>query len=97
MTSAAHQEIAHQHRIDSSSNLILTELRLDADEATPIFKRSDIYNAKSRIKRQILGPWTPVQALMQELQREDCFLGMSRTNTTELQDCSLSVAAFRRS
>ena len=73
MTSAVHQEIAHQSRIGVSSSQILTGLRLDTDEETPLFKRTDIYNAKARIRRHALGPYTSVQALMQELLRDDWF------------------------
>lgn len=73
MTVDVRKEIAQQVRVGVSSNQILTTLRLDTDQENPLFKRSDIYNVKSHIRSLALGTYTPVQALLEHLQRDDWF------------------------
>ena len=51
MISAVQQEIARQFRIDIFSSQIFTSLRLDIDEETSLFKRTNIYNVRARIWR----------------------------------------------
>lgn len=63
--------IKRQSKVDIAPAKIISGLRLNTDEENPMLKRQDIYNAKTVIKRQILGAFTPVQALMQQLERED--------------------------
>ena len=37
----------------------------------PLFKPRDIYNVKAQLRRETLGPLTPVQALIRELDQGD--------------------------
>lgn len=63
--------IKNQSRVDIAPAKIITTLRLDTDEENPMLKPQDIYNAKAAIKRRALGGFTPVQALMHQLDREN--------------------------
>lgn len=60
MTVDVRKTIAQQVRVGAASNQILTSLRLDIDQENPLFKRSDIYNVKTNIRRLALGTLTPV-------------------------------------
>jgi hypothetical protein len=62
---------AHQSRARITPRQMLTTLRLDNDPDNPMFKAADIYNVKAALRRDALGPLTPIQALLQNLHRDD--------------------------
>ena len=64
-------EIARQVKVQTAPAKILSTLRLNGDEENPIFKTRDLYNLKTEMKRTALGPLTPVQALMKQLDGQD--------------------------
>lgn len=60
MTVDVRKTIAQQVRVEVASNQILTSLRLDIDQENPLFKRSNIYNVKTNIRRLALSTLTPI-------------------------------------
>ena len=44
----------------------------------PLFKPRDIYNFKVQLRREALGPFTPVQALIPELNEGDWTYELAR-------------------
>ena len=73
ITPAIADEIVRATKVQMKPSQILSSLRLgqtdDINDNNPLFKRQDIYNAKAEIRRKALGRLTPIQALMQELNR----------------------------
>ncbi len=71
LTDQIKANIAHQSRARIRPRQMLTALRLDSDPDNPMFKAADIYNAKAALRRDTLRPLTPIQALLQNLHRDD--------------------------
>ena len=72
LTEDVQKQIAQATRIQQKPGQIVTAMRLQDetnDDNNPIFKRHDIYNAKAAIRRETLGPLTPTQALLRELEQ----------------------------
>ena len=73
ITPAIADEIVRATKVQMKPSQILSSLRLGQTDAindnNPLFKRQDIYNAKAEIRHKALGRLTPIQALMQELNR----------------------------
>ena len=73
ITPAIADEIVRLTKVQMKPSQILSSLRLgqtdDINDNNPLFKRQDIYNAKAEIRHKALGRLTPIQALMQELNR----------------------------
>lgn len=76
--------IKRQSRINIAPAKIITSLRLDTDEENPMFKPQDIYNAKTDLKRRQLGSFTPVQALMHQLDRKDWTYNYDKNNADQI-------------
>ena len=62
--------IKRQNRINILSAKILSELRFNINEKNSMFKSQNIYNAKTKIKRQIFETFTSVQTLMQQFKKK---------------------------
>ncbi len=71
LTPAVQDLITRESRVGVKPTQILSALRLDKDEENPMFKRKDIYNAKSAIRAKALGSYTPIQALIIELYNQE--------------------------
>ena len=71
MTEEIKNDISRQLTVQTAPSKILSTLRIDTDNNNPLFKPRDIYNIKAQLRRDTLGPLTPVQALMQELDQND--------------------------
>jgi hypothetical protein len=63
--------IFRQSKVQIALIKILFILRLKANEENLIYKTRDIYNVKTKIKRDILDDLFFVQALMKQLKRND--------------------------
>ena len=84
MTKEVKSEISRALIVQTAPFKILSSLRV-ADPTTginfddpenpyiinPLFKPRDIYNVKAQLRRETLGPLTPVQALIRELDQGD--------------------------
>jgi hypothetical protein len=64
-------QIFRQSKVQIASIKILFILRLKADEENLIYKTRDIYNVKTKIKRDTFDDLFFVQALMKQLKRDD--------------------------
>jgi len=73
MTEETRKSITSLTKAGVRPRQILTHLRLDADQENPFFTRHDVYNVKNQQRRQALGVLSPVQALLQNLERESWF------------------------
>lgn len=83
-------EISRALTVQTSSSQILSNLRLpdpvtgvtddyeDPQPINPLFKRRDIYNIKAQMRREALGPLTPIQALLQEFDKGDWMYAMQK-------------------
>ncbi len=71
LTNQIKANIAHQSRARITLRQMLTALRLDSDPDNSMFKAADIYNAKVALRRDALRPLTSIQALLQNLHRDD--------------------------
>ena len=83
MTAEVKSEISRQLTVQVAPSKVLSSLRIpdptlgsvntddpaDPQIINPLFKPRDIYNHKAQMRRDILGPLTPVQALIQGLDR----------------------------
>jgi hypothetical protein len=80
LTKKVKQDISRQLTVQTASSRILFTLRIDVDAINFMFTSRDIYNLKAKLKREVLGPLTLIQALIQafdegewvfELQKND--------------------------
>lgn len=55
-----------------------------ATSINPMFKPRDIYNMQARIRRDQLGPYSPTQALMRQLDQRDWFFAYQNDRTGRL-------------
>ena len=80
MTAEVQSEISRALTVQQAPSQILSSLRIpdpvtgishddpsDPRPVNPLFKPRDIYNFKGKLRRETLGPLTPIQALIQEL------------------------------
>lgn len=71
MTSKIKQIIKSQSILNVTFQKIVSSFRMHDDDENLIFLTKNIYNAKVTIKRKKLGSLTFIQALFQNLNRED--------------------------
>ena len=69
MTNEKRQTIAIEFKKNQTAANIATGLRLEEDEEEPTFVMRDIYNEKSKVRRENLGGFTLTQALLKWLQK----------------------------
>lgn len=67
MTTDVKTQIVSQSQVDAPARQIFC---LGMDEENPIYKTKDIYNQRAYQRRKELGPLSPVQALMQRLNKK---------------------------
>ncbi len=67
MTTDFKAQIVTQSHVNASAHQVLLSLRLGTDEGNPVFKAKDVYNQRPYQRCKELGPFSPVQALMQRL------------------------------
>jgi len=70
MTEEVRESISSLTKAGARPRQVLTHLRLGADQENPFFTRHDVYNVKNQQRRQALGVLSPVQALLQNLERD---------------------------
>ncbi len=73
MTEEVRESISSLTKSGVRPTQVLTHLRLGANQENPFFTRHDVYNVKDQQRRQALGVLSPVQALLQNLERESWF------------------------
>ena len=91
MTPEVKDEISRALTVQIQPSKIISSLRVpdpvtgvnfddpsDPVIVNPMFKPRDIYNMKAHIRREILGPLTPVQALIRELDQGDWFYELQK-------------------
>ena len=76
ITSEVKDEISRQLTVQITPSNILSSLRVQdpttvAKAINPIFKSRDIYNLEAQLRNEALGPLTPIQALIRELDQGD--------------------------
>jgi len=73
MTEEVRESISSLTKAGVRPTQVLTHLRLGANQENPFFTRHDVYNVKDQQRRQALGVLSPVQALLQNLERDSWF------------------------
>ena len=71
LTSSVQETIMTQTNGRAAPNDIIHSLHQGLDEEDPVFKHRDIYNLKAAMRRQKLGPLSPIQALIRSLHASD--------------------------
>ena len=95
MTEEVRESITSLTKAGVKSTQVLTHLRLDANQENLLFMRHDIYNAKDHLRRQALGVLTPVQALLQNLEREGWFWQYEKDELDKITKLFFSRASCR--
>ena len=75
LTAEMKSDVLKQLIVQTAQAKILSTLWIDSENLNaainPMIKPRDIYNLKAQLRRKDLGPLTPIQALMRELDQED--------------------------
>ena len=71
MTNDIMTSIDSQLKAQTTPGQVLTSLRLDDNNC--ILHKKDIYNARQSLRRKTLGPLSPMQYLLQNLERDNWF------------------------
>lgn len=85
MTSEVKSEMTRQLTIQTAPSKVLSAVRIDDPlAANAMFTSRDVYNLQAQIRRDELGPLTPIQALIREFDEGDWIYALQKNENNQI-------------